>query len=158
MKQVNAAAASVPLLGLSCLLVGSTPGPPQTDKAVADEVLTTARAITDALARCDDEAARKLETGDYVSVGPTGHLVTATEARERDGDRYCRPHGPANISDTSVRVYGGDTAIVNGRIVFRGPDDQNLPAARFTAVFVKENGQWKAASYQGTTIRQQTTQ
>ena len=90
-----------------------------------------------------------------MTVGPAGNI--STKAERATSGRQCVPYKAASVSDARVRVYGGDTAVVTGRIVINTPDGKSLPEARFTAVFVKAGGIWKEASYQGTPIRPATT-
>jgi ketosteroid isomerase-like protein len=59
-----------------------------------------------------------------------------------------------DVDDLAVRVYG-DTAVVTGRSTPRGTDAKGQPIRgkyRFQRVWVKRQGRWRAAAFQGTRI------
>jgi ketosteroid isomerase-like protein len=59
----------------------------------------------------------------------------------------------ADVDDLEVRVYG-DTAVVTGRHTQKAQSAGNNISGqyRFTRVYVKQKGQWKAVAYQATRI------
>ncbi len=100
-----------------------------------------------AIATGDKAALAKILAPDFVDVSWRG------EIRNR-ADALARPAAPASSSqqlkDLDVRVYG-DTAFVNGL---------NLVAIknrrwkiRFTDVFTRQGGAWRAVSAQETLVR-----
>ncbi len=66
----------------------------------------------------------------------------------RDGKIH---YDTMEISEMAVRVYG-DTAVVTARAEVKGSNlgqDFSGPY-RFTRVWIRQNGEWKAVSYQAT--------
>jgi len=59
----------------------------------------------------------------------------------------------ADVDELEVRVYG-DTAVVTGRHTQKAQSAGNDISGqyRFTRVYVKQKGQWKAVAYQATRI------
>ena len=54
------------------------------------------------------------------------------------------------LDDLAVRRYGSDTAIVTGVNVLQGTAPDDIVRVRFTDVFVRKDGRWRAVSAQET--------
>jgi Domain of unknown function (DUF4440) len=91
---------------------------------------------------------------DFIGIGPLGFMLTKQEwlARHRSGDLK---YESFNLDEVKVRVYT-DAAVLNGRQVqnaaYRGNPIQGQ--FRTTLVFVRQQGQWRLASLQLSTIGQ----
>lgn len=91
---------------------------------------------------------------DFIGIGPLGFMLTKQEwlARHRSSDLK---YELLNLDEVKVRVYN-DAAILTGRQVqnaaYRGNPVQGQ--FRITLVFVQQQGQWRLASLQLSTIGQ----
>jgi ketosteroid isomerase-like protein len=82
------------------------------------------------------------------------HSDGSTDTKEqfigaiREGVRW---YDDITIEELKVRVYGGETAVLNGRATFhrQGPDGEpaNL-SLYYTDVYVKRGGEWQMVSWQ----------
>lgn len=112
----------------------------------AEEVLRAEREWLSAHLRLDVPALERLMAPDYVQVDGGGRLVGKEEvlASFRSGERSW---AEAHSDEHRVRIYGG-VAVVVGRWRARGtnagrPFDY---AARYVAVWVRCDGQWRMVS------------
>lgn len=62
------------------------------------------------------------------------------------------PYRTLRLDDLTVRRYGRDTAIVTGVNVLQGATADDVARIRFTDVFVKKGGGWRAVAAQETLI------
>jgi ketosteroid isomerase-like protein len=91
---------------------------------------------------------------DFIGIGPLGFMLTKQEwlARHRSGDLK---YESFTLDEFKVRVYN-DAAVLTGRQVqnaaYRGNPIQGQ--FRTTVVFVQQQGQWRLASLQLSTIGQ----
>jgi len=121
---------------------------------IEQEVLRLAEAWTTAELRGDTAFLETLLTDDFIGIGPLGFMLTQQEwlARHRSGDLK---YEAFNLDEVKVRVYN-DAAILIGRQVqnaaYRGNPIQGQ--FRTTLVFVRQQGQWRLASLQLSTIGQ----
>jgi len=96
----------------------------------------------------------KCLSDDFVGVGPLGFLLTKQEwlARHQSGDLK---YESFSLDEVKVRMYN-EAAILIGRQVqnaaYRGNSIQGQ--FRTTLVFVQQQGQWRLASLQLSTIGQ----
>jgi ketosteroid isomerase-like protein len=87
-----------------------------------------------------------------MSISASGAVSSREQAlaRVRSGDVKL---ASIDVDDELVRVYG-DTAIITGRVdvrgTFKGQPFEHK--ARYTRVWVKQNGEWKLATFQETPI------
>jgi len=89
---------------------------------------------------------------DYTMITSSGELRNKARAMSdlKSGEVKFQS---ADVDELEVRVYG-DTAVVTGRHTQKAQSAGNDISGqyRFTRVYVKLNGQWKAVAYQATHI------
>ena len=89
---------------------------------------------------------------DYTFVNPRGALRTKAQvlADFKSGEIKLEGY---DLDDLQARVYG-DTAVVTGRSTQKGKAYGQDAAGqyRFTRVYVKQDGKWKAAAFQSTRV------
>jgi ketosteroid isomerase-like protein len=121
---------------------------------IEQEVLRLADAWATAELRGDTAFLEARLTDDFIGIGPLGFMLTKQEwlARHRSGDLK---YESFNLDEVKVRVYN-DAVILTGRQVqnaaYRGNPIQGQ--FRITLVFVQQQGQWRLASLQLSTIGQ----
>jgi Domain of unknown function (DUF4440) len=121
---------------------------------IEQEVLRLADAWATAELRGDTAFLETRLTDDFIGIGPLGFMLTKQEwlARHRSGDLK---YESFNLDEVKVRVYN-DAVILTGRQVqnaaYRGNPIQGQ--FRITLVFVQQQGQWRLASLQLSTIGQ----
>ena len=91
-------------------------------------------------------------TGDYLVIAPDGSTMTKKQAIQAmiSGDIHYRSLD--FINTPVVRIYGGNTAIVNGE-ASRMLTNFGQPVSgtfRFTRVWIKQDSGWKIAFFQVT--------
>jgi uncharacterized protein (TIGR02246 family) len=116
------------------------------------------RRLTDAWATAelhgDVAFLEKMLADDFVGIGPLGFMLTKQQwlARHQSGDMKYTAH---TLDEISVRTYN-EAAIVIGRLTqeatYRG-NPMNAQV-RTTLVFVQEQGQWRLANLQLSSIGQ----
>jgi ketosteroid isomerase-like protein len=85
----------------------------------------------------DRAALKRIIADDFLGTGPRGTTVSKTDVIPKEGSN----HGLAiDGQDIKVRVFG-DTAIVTGRGIPKGPPER--PELRMTVVFVKREDRWQ---------------
>ena len=118
------------------------------------EVLHLADAWATAELRGDTAFLETRLSDDFIGIGPLGFMLTKQEwlARHRSGDLK---YESFNLDEIKVRVYN-DTAILTGRQVQHAAYRGNPMPGQFrtTLVFVQQQGQWRLASLQLSTIGQ----
>jgi ketosteroid isomerase-like protein len=107
-------------------------------------------ALAKAQATCDLAELQKMRVPDHTIVAPNGAVVPGAEL-----DQSCQPRKANEFREVKTRVYG-NTAIAVGTIQMFGSQGQPLPLRRFTSVWIKQDGQWKHASFQATEIASPT--
>jgi ketosteroid isomerase-like protein len=114
-----------------------TTAKPEQNNSAEQAVLKVTQEWLDAETNVDRAALNRIIADDFLGTGPRGTMVSKTDVIPRDGVS----HG-LNISgqDLKVRVFG-DTAIVTGRGVPKGPPER--PEIRMTIVFVKRADRWQ---------------
>jgi ketosteroid isomerase-like protein len=97
----------------------------------------------------DREVLERILSDDFVDIAYSGAVRTKANA-------LAAPVAPAGTTQTldqmKVRVYG-DTAIVTGRNTVAARDGTRRAVVRFTDVFVRQRGIWRAVSAQETLER-----
>jgi ketosteroid isomerase-like protein len=98
------------------------------------------------------ETIDELLADDWAVTDPAGRHLTKTEvlAELDSGERKLES---GTIDDVNVRLYG-DTAVVTGRTLPTGSYQGTSVSVklRFTDVFVKQNGNWRAVASHATLI------
>ena len=89
---------------------------------------------------------------DYTFISPRGALRTKAQilADFKSGEIKLQAY---DLDDLKARVYG-DTAVVTGRSTQKGQAYGQDAAGqyRFTRVYVKQDGKWKAVAFQSTRV------
>jgi hypothetical protein len=111
----------------------------QGDKALEE----TAAARSKAMSSGDAAGWGKYTTEDFIVVGPDGSMRTKAE---RLAEIKAKPTAASGLTDVKVRKYGPGTAVSIGQGTVDGKP------TRITTVWVQQEGVWKAASVQLTTI------
>ena len=96
----------------------------------------------------------KLLTDDFVRINPDGVALSKTDIQ--DGYRSGKTKFDLlEDSDVKIRIYG-HTAVVTGVTTEKGIrlGASFSDKARWTRVFVKQNGIWQCVLYQSTAIKQ----
>ena len=118
------------------------------------EVMRLADAWANAELRGETTFLESTLADDFIGIGPLGFMLTKQEwlARHKSGDLK---YESFNLDEVKVRMYN-EAAILTGRQVqnaaYRGNSIQGQ--FRTTLVFVQQQGQWRLASLQLSTIGQ----
>jgi ketosteroid isomerase-like protein len=120
------------------------------EESMIRQVLEMERQAKEAALHNDTAFASRTLAEDYLAISPLGNVTTKDETIgvRREGKIH---YDAIEISEMAVRVYG-DTAVVTARTEVKGSDlgqDFSGPY-RFTRVWIRQNGEWKAVSYQAT--------
>ena len=172
MKRIFALA--VFAIAASSLSLGQTPSPPpsQADKpatqekamgekmtagSAEQEINQLEKGMQDAMLKNETALFEKVATDDYLVINPVGVVGTKAQA-VANADNVKMESFSAD--DVKVRVYG-DAAVVTGRATIKGQLKTTGDAMqdisgqyRYTRVYVKQQGQWRLASFQFAPIRQ----
>ena len=171
-------ALTVLVIAASSLTAGQTPSPSpsQTDKPAAQdkamgerrtagsaeqEINRLEKGMQDGMLKNDMSLFERVATDDYLVINPVG--IVGTKAQALAGSQNVKMES-FSADDVKVRVYG-DAAVVTGRATIKGqlkptPDaTQDISGQyRYTRVYVKQQGQWRLASFQFAPVRQQPAQ
>lgn len=135
---------------LLCAAVLALPaGAPAAPSAQAQLLRLEARWLR-ALQAHDVRFLRRLLSDHYIDITYQGGMrdkADVLRARATLGPRYTQ-----RLADEQVRLYG-QTGIVTGRGVLFDIGRRRIAAWRFTDVFVRRGGVWKAVSSQETLVR-----
>ncbi|SRR6266702_146183 len=119
------------------------------------EVLRQADTWANAELRGDTTFLERILLDDFIGIGPLGFMLTKQEwlARHQAGDLK---YESFSLDEVKVRVYNNDAAVLIGRQVQNGAYRGNTIQwqLRTTLVFVQQQGQWRLASLQLSTIGQ----
>jgi Domain of unknown function (DUF4440) len=139
MKSISAT--GVMVLIVAAAAMGQTAPPSsQPEKALQD----AAAARLKSMSAGDAEGWGKYTTDDFIVIGADGTLKTKAQ---RMTEIKSTPNPPAGTpSDQKWRMYGSSTAVSTAQAPLDGKP------TRITTVWVKQQGEWKAASVQLTTI------
>ena len=124
-----------------------------TDVAVEKDIREAERQWFDAFSRHDATAFSRFITDDYCSINDDGDFSNRAQV-------LTNVASPNSVSGTFtrdeplVRVYG-DSAVVTGRGFAKGTirGMEFIGYVRYTEVWVKRDGRWLAASWQGTRVK-----
>jgi len=96
-----------------------------------------------AMAKRDIETISRLCSDDFISVNEDGDVVT--KARDIE---YIKAGGagevPPEIINVRTKIYG-NTAIMTAHYIWKG-----IAPARYTTIWVNQNGRWQLVAEQGT--------
>jgi ketosteroid isomerase-like protein len=142
-------------IGLCAVVVGCVHPSPRADD-VRREILEAERRREAAQLRGDWQTIQRLNAPDFIDVGGAGVIRTGPQNAEAMRSGTLRFQTVEN-SDQEVRVYH-DVAIVTGISHRTGsyagsPFEQRL---RYTRVYVRENGVWRAVLAQNTRLADTT--
>ena len=162
------------ILALAVLVVAASPlavGQPQQTSATQDkpaaekmaagtaeqEISRLEKGMQDALLKNDTTLFEKVATDDYLVINPVG--IVGTKAQALAGSQNAKIES-FSADDVKVRVYG-DAAVVTGRATIKGQLKTGADSAqdiggqyRYTRVYVKQQGQWRLASFQFAPVAQ----
>jgi ketosteroid isomerase-like protein len=127
-----------------------TPAPrANASSPVEAQVLKLEHEWLDAAARRDRGALDRILAQDFVDISYTGAVRLKSDVLAA----RAAPDGTKQALDTlKVRVYG-QTAVVTGRNTVSAADGSRVAVLRFTDVFVRQDGAWRAVSAQETLER-----
>ena len=143
----------------------TSPSPSQTDKpmektaagSAEQEISQLEKGMQDAMLKGETALFEKVATDDYLVINPLG--VVGTKAQAVAGANNIKMES-FSADDVKVRVYG-DAAVVTGRATVKGQLKATADATqdisgqyRYTRVYVKQQGQWRLASFQFAPVRQ----
>src|SRR5579872_3185641 len=121
---------------------------------IEQEVLRLADTWATAELRGDTAFLERTLSDDFIGIGPLGFMLTKQEwlARHQSGDMKYDVH---TLDEVRVRAYT-EAAIVIGRLTQKATyrDNPINTQLRTTLVFVQQQGQWRLAGLQFSTIGQ----
>jgi hypothetical protein len=132
---------------------GTTNKAPRPEDQAIREVVELERHAKEASIHNDANFSEQALADNFIAIGPLGTVVTKSDVV--DVRRRSKLHYESiDVSEMVVRVYG-DTAIVTAKAEVKGSDfgEEFSGPYRYTRVWVKQNGQWHAVSYQATVTR-----
>jgi ketosteroid isomerase-like protein len=103
-----------------------------------------------ALERGDMKALDRIVASDFVDTNYLGGIATKAQMFSA-GASQDRPRRLNHLEEMRARVYG-DTGIVNGLNLVTDQEGRFLRRVRFTDVFTRQNGRWRAVSAQETVV------
>jgi hypothetical protein len=125
------------------------PKVPHEDQMIR-EVLELERHAKEASIHNDTKFTEQALAENYIAIGPLGTVLTKSDMV--DVRRRSKLHYEfIDVTEIVVRIYG-DTAVVTAKAEVKGSDfgeDFSGPY-RYTRVWVKNHGAWRAVSYQAT--------
>jgi hypothetical protein len=142
------------IVGLSCSLWLSASERTQMknprEEQMIREVLELERHVKEASIHNDTKFTEQALAENYIAIGPLGTVVTKSDMV--DVRRRSKLHYEfIDVTEMVVRIYG-ETAVVTAKAEVKGSDfgeDFSGPY-RYTRVWVKQNGTWRAVAYQAT--------
>lgn len=123
-------------------VVRQAPRPPEQD------VLDAQKRYLEAYSRCDARLFKELTTEDNTVIISSGQMLTNQQYLDR-----CIPkNAPGTRKEQRVRFLREDVAIITGILQVRMADGALTEPRRFTEVWTKQQGNWKRAALQATSI------
>jgi ketosteroid isomerase-like protein len=143
---LSAALLSVIFFGAASLRAADAAGP-----TVEQQLTKMENDWADSYVRRDPSFVERITTDDFMFVGPDGSVSNKADyIKAITGDTTFTTF---KINSLKVRTYG-DTAVVIGNATIsaktKGEDESGDYS--FTDIFVKQKGEWKAASGQATQV------
>ena len=123
------------------------------DDAIA-QVKALQKQLTQAILKADTAFLQKCYADDYTAIHGDGKLTTKTEEIANFASGITK-YELIEVRDLKARVYG-DTVIVNARTLVKTTVNGKPYAGEVsnTRVWVRQNGEWKLASFQTTRVAQ----
>jgi ketosteroid isomerase-like protein len=127
----------------------SNAGHPLNDAA---NLLYMERDLRDSAVRNDTKLFEQVAMDDYISINPQGLVATKAQSIANSGNMKFES---IDTDDVQVEVHG-DTGLVTGRAMVKGKmGTQDITGQyRYMRVYTKDNGHWRAVSFQVTPIVQ----
>jgi hypothetical protein len=149
-------AASLVFVGCSSALLGAAEPAISNlsrENKMIREIMELERHTKEASIHNDTKFTEQALADNYIAIGPLGTVVTKSDMV--DVRRRSKLHYEfIDVTEMVVRIYG-DTAVVTAKAEVKGSDfgeDFSGPY-RYTRVWIKQNGAWRAVSYQATVTR-----
>lgn len=120
-------------------------------RQVRQEIGEVRRGLEQAIARRDAVSLERMLSPDFVHIGGNGALQDKAAFIQHTLGRPALPEASSATDEVLTRVYG-NTAVVTGRQVSKDKATAPGEATRFSVVFVRENGQWRAVSLHTTRL------
>jgi ketosteroid isomerase-like protein len=133
-------------------LVGTSAGANQPQRGGEEQIVALERARQEAFVRGDIDFLDRQTADDYTTVNGAGAMSTKPEMMKslRAGTTKVTSF---ELDELRARLYG-DVAVLTG--IYRDQSSVNgrdrRVNVRFIRVFVKEDGRWRAVSYQQTPL------
>jgi ketosteroid isomerase-like protein len=147
MKRLFAICALLALVSLPAWSAGNKSGD------IEERLKKMEEARAQAAMKADTAAIDQSTTDDYAMITPAGEVEDKATVLNsfKSGDRKIES---IQLEDTKVRVYG-NTAVVTGTSNVKGTNKgQDISGKyRYTRVYVKQGGKWKAAAFQQTAVK-----
>jgi len=141
-------AAALPIVAL--LLTAAAPARPRTGGRDAVELIRIEERWIDALERRDAAAVAEILDDGFLDSTYKGELRTKEEALAALRSP-ARADADQGLSELRARIYG-ETGIVTGINTVTARDHSFSVRVRFTDVFVRRAGRWKAVAAQETLV------
>jgi ketosteroid isomerase-like protein len=124
----------------------------QTTGSAEQQILALEEQSRLAASKNDPGFLKQYATGDYLVIAPDGSIMTKKQALQAIIAGDIQYQSLDFINTPKVRIYGGNTAIVNGEAtaVLTNFGQPLSGTFRFTRVWVKQNGGWKIALFHAT--------
>jgi hypothetical protein len=132
------------------LLALATPVLAQTD--MKQQILALEEQSRLAASKNDPSFLKQYAAADYLVIAPDGSTMTKNQALQAIISQDIQYRSLDYINTPKVRIYGRNTAIVNGEAsaVLKDFDSPLGGTFRFTRVWVKQDGGWKVALFHAT--------
>lgn len=139
------------LVAAAIALATTSFAPSQTKRNNVEQMIVQVeRDWVDAYVKRDAATLDRILATDFMDIDPEGKTQNKTEyiglAKNPVGT-----FESITIEDTKVRVYG-NTAVSTGRYMIKGSDREQGEWFRYTAVYVKQQGRWRAVAFQSSTL------
>jgi hypothetical protein len=123
------------------------------EKEMIREVMELERHSREASLHNDAAFSDRVLADSYVAIGPLGTIITKSEILDTRGSSRLH-YDFINLTEMVVRIYG-ETAVVTAKAEVKGTDsgEEFSGPYRYTRVWIKQNGAWRAVSYQATVTR-----
>jgi ketosteroid isomerase-like protein len=120
------------------------------DKATKEELLQIEGEWNDAYNRHDKEAVGRILSDDYTLIDADAYFLNKGQYLDTISRVQVKSE---NLKYPDVRVYGNAAIVISiwsGTYSFDGKETTDN--IRYTDVFIRENGRWRAVASQGTRI------
>jgi ketosteroid isomerase-like protein len=124
----------------------------QTTGSAEQQILALEEQSRLAASKNDPSFLKQYGTQDYLVIAPDGSIMTKKQALQAIIAGDIQYQSLDFINTPKVRIYGGNTAVVNGEAtaVLTNFGQPLSGTFRFTRVWVKQGGGWKIALFHTT--------